>query len=62
MYFKASKDGYESVTSHVFDREGRYLDSDTVLGVKDSLIEEFVAGPDGVLVCEHAIVLASAAD
>ena len=55
---KASKPGYEPVTSHVFDRESRYLDSDTVFGVKDSLIEDFVLGPDGVLVCEHAIALA----
>ena len=61
IHLKASKEGYEPVTSHVFDRESRYLDSDTVFGVKDSLIEDFVAGPDGVLVCEHAIVLASAA-
>lgn len=61
IHLKASKEGYEPVTSHVFDRASRYLDSDTVFGVKDSLIEDFVAGPDGVLVCEHAIVLASAA-
>ena len=61
IHLKASKEGYEPVTSHVFDRESRYLDSDTVFGVKDSLIEDFVVGPDGVLVCEHAIVLASAA-
>ena len=61
IHLKASKAGYEPVTSHVFDRASRYLDSDTVFGVKDSLIEDFVVGPDGVLVCEHAIVLASAA-
>ncbi len=61
IHLKASKAGYEPVTSHVFDRASRYLDSDTVFGVKDSLIEDFVVGPDGVLVCEHVIVLASAA-
>ena len=61
IHLKASKAGYEPVTSHVFDRASRYLDSETVFGVKDSLIEDFVVGPDGVLVCEHAIVLASAA-
>ena len=61
IHVKASKAGYEPVTSHVFDRESRYLDSDTVFGVKDSLIEDFVVGPDGVLVCEHVIVLASTA-
>jgi hypothetical protein len=39
----------------------RYLESDTVFCVKDSRGEEFVAGPDGVLVREYDIVLASAA-
>ena len=57
IHVKASKDGYEPLTSHVFDRASKYLDSDTVFGVKDSLIEDFVPGPDGVLVCEHAISL-----
>jgi hypothetical protein len=41
----------------VFDRSSAYLDSDTVFGVKDSLVRDFVAGPDGVLVCEHDVVL-----
>lgn len=58
IHVKASKDGYEPVTTHVFDRTSKYLDSDTVFGVKDSLIRDFVPGPDGVLVCEHDITLA----
>ena len=39
----------------------RYPDSDAVFCVKASRGEEFVAGPDGVLVREYDIVLASAA-
>ena len=60
IHVKASADGFEPLTSHIFDRRSDYLDSDTVFGVKDSLIENFVPGPDGVLVCEHDIVLARA--
>jgi hypothetical protein len=36
-------------------------ESDTVVGVKESLIEDFVPGVDGVLVCEHDFVLRRAA-
>ncbi len=60
IHAKVSADGYQPLTTHVFDRESDYLDSDTVFGVKDSLIEDFVPGPDGVLVCEHDFVLARA--
>lgn len=57
IHVKASAEGYEPLTSHIFDRQSDYLDSDTVFGVKDSLIEDFVPGEDGVLVCDHDIVL-----
>lgn len=57
IHVKASHDGFEPLTSHIFDRESDYLDSDTVFGVKDSLIRDFVPGEDGVLVCEHNITL-----
>jgi protocatechuate 3,4-dioxygenase beta subunit len=50
-------DGFEPLVTHVFDRSSAYLDSDTVFGVKDSLVRDFVAGPDGVLVCRHDVVL-----
>ena len=58
IHVKASADGYEPLTSHIFDRRSDYLDSDTVFGVKDSLIEDFVPGENDVLVCDHDIVLA----
>jgi hydroxyquinol 1,2-dioxygenase len=39
--------GYRTVTTHVFDRESEYLDSDAVFAVKPSLLREFVThGPD----------------
>jgi hydroxyquinol 1,2-dioxygenase len=38
--------GYTPVTTHIFDSENEYLDSDAVFGVRDSLIKEFrPAGP-----------------
>jgi protocatechuate 3,4-dioxygenase beta subunit len=39
---------YETLTTHIFDAGSDYLDSDTVFGVKPSLIREFVTGDDGV--------------
>jgi len=39
-------DGYRTLTTHVFDVESRYLDSDAVFAVKPSLTREFVThGP-----------------
>jgi catechol 1,2-dioxygenase len=58
IHVKASAAGFVPLTTHIFDRRSDYLDSDTVFGVKESLIEDFLPGPDGVLVCEHDIVLA----
>jgi hydroxyquinol 1,2-dioxygenase len=42
-----SAPGHRPVTTHIFDAENPYLDSDTVFGVKDSLVRQFrPAGPD----------------
>jgi catechol 1,2-dioxygenase len=60
VHLIVSAEGFEPVVTHVFDRASAYLDSDTVFGVKDSLIRDFVPGDDGVLVCEHDVVLRSA--
>jgi len=49
--------GYRQVTTHIFDKESKYLDSDTVFGVKGSLIKEFVKQPDGNLLLEYDFVL-----
>ena len=35
-------EGYAPVTTHVFDRESAYLDSDAVFAVKPSLLRDFV--------------------
>ena len=60
IHLKASADGFEPVTTHIFDSRSDYLDTDTVFGVKESLIEDFTPDADGVLICNHDIVLAPA--
>ena len=49
IHFVVSADGYEPVTTHIFDRIDPYLESDAVFAVKDSLICDFVRHetPDG---------------
>jgi|SRR5688572_7060793 catechol 1,2-dioxygenase len=50
-------DGHRPVTTHLFDRASEYLDNDSVFGVKDSLIKDFVEQPDGTCVVEHDFIL-----
>jgi len=41
-----SAPGYRPVTTHIFDADNPYLDSDAVFGVRDSLVRQFrPAGP-----------------
>lgn len=43
-----SASGYEAVTTHVFVAGDRYLNSDAVFGVKDSLVVDFIRHEPGV--------------
>ena len=40
--------GHYPVTTHLYDSESKYLDSDAVFGVRDSLILKFEADGDGL--------------
>ncbi|MGE5289692.1 MAG: intradiol ring-cleavage dioxygenase [Micromonosporaceae bacterium] len=42
-----SAEGHEPVTTHIFDAANEYLESDTVFGVKDSLIKPFLSPSPG---------------
>ena len=42
VHFVVSADGYEPVTTHIFDNADPYIESDAVFAVKDSLICHFV--------------------
>jgi hydroxyquinol 1,2-dioxygenase len=41
IHFIVSAEGYKTVVTHIFPSDSMYLDSDTVFGVKESLIAEF---------------------
>lgn len=41
LHYIVSKDGYDELTTHIFDPDDEYLHSDAVFGVKESLIAEF---------------------
>jgi hydroxyquinol 1,2-dioxygenase len=42
IHFVVTADGYDGVTTHIFDRTDPYLESDAVFAVKDSLICDFI--------------------
>jgi protocatechuate 3,4-dioxygenase beta subunit len=52
--------GFTSVTTHIFDKASKFLDSDTVFGVKESLIKEFVPQADGTLLLNYDFILVKA--
>lgn len=47
MHFMINADGYQRVVAHTFVSDNEYLGSDTVFGVKQSLIQQFTPNPDG---------------
>lgn len=47
IHVVVSAPGYKTLTTHIFDRDSDYLDSDAVFGVRDSLIVDFVKDPSG---------------
>ena len=44
------EEGFERVTTHIFDADDPYLKSDAVFGVKESLVSRFnrIDGPDKI--------------
>ena len=42
VHFMITAPGYQPLVTHIFDKSGEYLDSDTVFAVKDSLKVDFV--------------------
>lgn len=41
LHYIVSKEGFDELTTHIFDPDDEYLHSDAVFGVKESLIAEF---------------------
>ena len=47
LHFMVSADGQRTLVTHIFVRGDEFLSSDSVFGVKDSLVKEFVEQPAG---------------
>ncbi|MGJ4943898.1 intradiol ring-cleavage dioxygenase [Bradyrhizobium sp. HKCCYLS1011] len=47
VHFMISAPGFEQLVTHVFVAGDKYLDSDVVFGVKDSLVRDFERRPPG---------------
>ncbi len=52
-----SAPGFETLVTHLFVRGDKYLDSDAVFGVKDSLVVDFVKSPAGEYTAHYDFVL-----
>ncbi|MGR6468382.1 intradiol ring-cleavage dioxygenase [Rhizobium sp. PAMB 3182] len=46
LHYIITADGYETLTTHIFDPDDPYINSDAVFGVKESLLAEFVMTHD----------------
>lgn len=47
LHFMIQADGFEQLITHVFRRDGKYLESDAVFGVRQSLIADWIEKADG---------------
>lgn len=61
LHFMIKAPGYETLVTHVFRSGDRYLDSDAVFGVRQSLVADWVKQPDGVYRLDFDFVLNPAA-
>lgn len=61
LHFMLTAPGYERLITHVFRSDDRYIDSDVVFGVRESLVADWVRQPDGTYLLEYDFVLNPAA-
>jgi hydroxyquinol 1,2-dioxygenase len=57
LHFMVTAPGYEKLVTHVFRSGDRYLDSDAVFGVRQSLVADWVRQPDGIYSLDFDFVL-----
>lgn len=57
LHFLIEAQGYETLIMHVFRSDDRYLDSDAVFGVRQSLIADWKPQSDGSYLVEYDFVL-----
>ena len=57
IHLKVTADGHLPLTTHIFDAESDYLETDTVFGVRTSLIRDFTPDGHGGVRCQFDVVL-----
>jgi hydroxyquinol 1,2-dioxygenase len=57
LHFMVEAPGYERLITHVFRDEDKYLDSDAVFGVRQSLVADWTQLPDGSFRMDYDFVL-----
>jgi hydroxyquinol 1,2-dioxygenase len=57
LHFMVTAPGFERLITHVFRSDDVYLDSDSVFGVRQSLVADWVKQPDGTYLLEYDFVL-----
>lgn len=57
LHFMIKAEGYETLVTHVFRAGDRYLDSDAVFGVRQSLVADWSLQPDGLYALDFDFVL-----
>jgi hydroxyquinol 1,2-dioxygenase len=57
LHFMFEAPGYEKLVTHLFVKGDKYLNSDAVFGVKDSLIVDFRKNAAGEAECKYGFVL-----
>ena len=57
LHFMIEAPGHETLVTHVFREGDPYLDSDSVFGVRQSLVAEWVRQPDGLVTLDFDFVL-----
>jgi hydroxyquinol 1,2-dioxygenase len=57
LHFMIKAPGYETLITHVFRQDDKYLDSDAVFGVRESLIGHWRTQPDGTQAMHYDFVL-----
>ncbi|MGF6448154.1 intradiol ring-cleavage dioxygenase [Paraburkholderia youngii] len=59
LHFMINAKNYQTLVTHVFREGDRYLDSDAVFGVRETLVAEWVKQPDGGYTLDYDFVLNS---
>jgi hydroxyquinol 1,2-dioxygenase len=57
LHFMIKADRYETLVTHVFRSGDRYLDSDAVFGVRQTLVADWIKQPDGGYTLTYDFVL-----